>query len=44
VCAAFKVQAMRWLATIQAVLTQQDSASAWLDPRDEAVSGSVQAC
>jgi hypothetical protein len=42
---AFGAQAVRWLAAIQAVLAQQDSASAWLDPRGEAVrvSGSGQA-
>ena len=38
-------QALRWLAGIQAALARQDSGSAWLDPRGEAVrvTGSVQA-
>jgi hypothetical protein len=42
---ALGAQAVRWLAAIQAVLAQQDSASAWLDPRGEGVrvTGSVQA-
>ena len=31
------VYAVRWLAAIEVVLAQQDSASAWLDPRGEAV-------
>jgi hypothetical protein len=34
---SFGSQAVRWLAAIQAVLAQQDSGSAWLDPRGEAV-------
>lgn len=34
---SFGQQAVRWLAAIQAILAQQDSASPWLDPRGEAV-------
>jgi hypothetical protein len=38
-------QAVRWLAAIQIALAQQDSGSAWLDPRGEAVraTSSIQA-
>lgn len=41
---SFSGQAVRWLAAIQTVLARQDSTSAWLDPRGEAVrvSGSAQ--
>ena len=34
---AFGGEAGRWLGVLEAVLAQQDSASAWLDPQGEAV-------